>query len=83
MNKVEIKIGNTQKTVTIVSRNSRKSISENDSEMDKRAAYAVKAAIKKAKVCKKPVAKYDVVQKKRISNMQMEQKNIFNKKNNP
>mgnify|MGYP001104544622 CR=1 FL=1 len=36
MNKVEIKIGNTQKTVTIVSRNSRKSISENDSEMDKR-----------------------------------------------
>lgn len=33
--------------------------------MDKRAAYAVKAAIiKKAKVCKKPVAKYDVVQKK-------------------
>lgn len=64
MNKVEIKIGNTQKTVTIVSRNSRKSISENDSEMDKRTAYAVKAAIKKAKVCKKPVAKYDVVQKK-------------------
>ncbi|WP_215904936.1 MULTISPECIES: hypothetical protein [Treponema] len=51
--------------------------------MDKRAAYAVKAAIKKAKVCKKPVAKYDAVQKKRISNMQMEQKNIFNKKNNP
>lgn len=64
INKVEIKIGNTQKTVTIVSRNSRKSISENDSEMGKRAAYAVKAAIKKAKVCKKPVAKYDVVQKK-------------------
>lgn len=64
MNKVEIKIGNTQKTVTIVSRNSRKSISENDSEMDKRAAYAVKAAIKKVKVCKKHVAKYDVVQKK-------------------
>lgn len=32
--------------------------------MDKRTAYAVKAAIKKTKVCKKPVAKYDVVQKK-------------------
>ena len=32
--------------------------------MDKRAAYAVKAAIKKVKVCKKHVAKYDVVQKK-------------------
>lgn len=32
--------------------------------MDKRAAYAVKAAIKKAKVCKKPIAKYDAVQKK-------------------
>ena len=32
--------------------------------MSKRASHAVKAAIKKAKVCKKPVAKYDVVQKK-------------------
>lgn len=64
MHKVEIKIGNIKRIVNIISRNSKKSISENDSEMDKRAAYAVKAAIKKAKICKKPVAKYDAAQKK-------------------
>lgn len=64
MNKVEIKIGNTKRIVNVISRNSKKSISENDSEMDKRATYAVKAAIKKAKICKKPVAKYDAAQKK-------------------
>lgn len=39
-------------------------ISEQDKEMDIRAKAAVKDAINKAKVCKKPVAKYDVKEKK-------------------
>ena len=36
-----------------------KFISENDMEMDLRAGAAVKAALNKAQICKKPIAKYD------------------------
>lgn len=36
-----------------------KYISESDAEMDRRAVAAVNAAIEKAKVCGKPVARYD------------------------
>ncbi len=39
-------------------------ISSHDKEMDKRAKAAVKSAIKKAKVCHKPIAKYDLEKKK-------------------
>lgn len=39
-------------------------LSANDIEMDKRAKEAVKAAINRAKVCGKPVARYDVEQKR-------------------
>ncbi len=39
-------------------------ISPNDIEMDKRAKQAVRAAIEKAKFCKKPIAMYDKVLKK-------------------
>ncbi len=35
-----------------------------DQDMDKRAVAAVKSAIKKAKVCNKPIAKYDARSKK-------------------
>ena len=35
-------------------------ISKNDAEMDKRAIAAVRSAIIKAKVCNKPIAKYDI-----------------------
>ena len=35
-------------------------ISENDVEMDARAIQAVKAALDKAEICKKPIAKFDV-----------------------
>lgn len=35
-------------------------LSENDLEMDRRAEAAVQAAINRAKICKKPIAKYDV-----------------------
>lgn len=34
-------------------------LTENEREMDMRAREAVEAAIKKAKVCKKPIARYD------------------------
>jgi hypothetical protein len=52
------------KRVITVIESGKTAISENDSEMDARAKCAVKAAIEKAKVCKKPVARYDVEQKK-------------------
>lgn len=39
-------------------------ISENDMEMDQRARTAVNMEIKKAKVCKKPIAVYDKKTKK-------------------
>ncbi|SDB54534.1 hypothetical protein SAMN02910298_02797 [Pseudobutyrivibrio sp. YE44] len=39
-------------------------ISENDAEMDKRAAAAVEAAIKKLEVRKKPIARFDVLNNK-------------------
>ncbi len=34
-------------------------LTESDTEMDERAVEAVKAAINKAKICKKPIAGYD------------------------
>ncbi len=34
-------------------------ISEQDAEMDRRAVAAVRAAIDKAKICKKPICRYD------------------------
>lgn len=39
-------------------------ISDNDAEMDARAVQAVKSAIAKAVFCKKPVAKYDIKEKR-------------------
>ncbi len=39
-------------------------LTEDDIEMDKRVNAAVKAAIERAKVCKKPIARYDPVAKK-------------------
>lgn len=39
-------------------------ISEKDREMDKRARCAVESAINKAKVCNKPIAKYNLTEKK-------------------
>ena len=48
----------------IDSSNYKNSISERDSEMDARAVEAVKAAVAKAEFCKKPVARYDISEKK-------------------
>lgn len=37
----------------------KKTLTVSDNEMDRRAVEAVKAAINKAKICKKPIAGYD------------------------
>lgn len=51
--------------VTIVpADSSRSAISENDAEMDLRVREAVKFAINRAKICKKPIAKYDRIRKR-------------------
>ena len=42
----------------------REAISSNDVEMDRRAVAAVQSAIDKAKICQKPVARYDVATKR-------------------
>ncbi len=48
------------KVVKIVSRDEEKStLTVSDNEMDARAVEAVKAAINKARICKKPIAGYD------------------------
>lgn len=53
------------KVVNIVTPESINSVlTEEDIEMDYRANEAVKAAINKAKVCKKPIARYDMTAKK-------------------
>ena len=49
------------RTIRVVSPEERDSvISASDSEMDYRAEEAVKAALHRAKVCKKPIARYDM-----------------------
>lgn len=46
--------------IKVISRQEEKEIlSVSDSEMDRRAVEAVKAAINKAKICKKTIAGYD------------------------
>lgn len=48
------------KVIKVISREEeKKTLSVSDSEMDKRAVEAVKAAINKAKICRKPIAGYD------------------------
>lgn len=48
------------KTVKVVSRKEeKKTLTMSDRKMDERAVEAVKAAINKAKICKKPIAGYD------------------------
>ncbi|WP_294752397.1 hypothetical protein [uncultured Ruminococcus sp.] len=48
-------IDNTEKQETL---------SQEDKDMDIRAKEAVKAALEKAKVCKKPIARYDIETKR-------------------
>lgn len=52
------------KVIKVVSCGEEKNtLTESDKEMDERAVEAVKAAINRAKICKKPVAGYDKVKK--------------------
>ncbi|MGN0600087.1 MAG: hypothetical protein ACI4JK_09355 [Oscillospiraceae bacterium] len=53
------------RSVTVISSNKpNDGISESDAEMDIRAREAVRSAINKAVICKKPIAKYDKVNKR-------------------
>ena len=57
MTKIRTKSG---KIINVVSNgNEKESLTLSDNEMDKRAVEAVKAAIHRARVCKKPIAKYN------------------------
>ncbi len=48
------------KVIKVVSREEEKTtLTVSDNEMDERAVEAVKAAINRAKICKKPIAGYD------------------------
>lgn len=45
--------------IKVVSKEEKNILTVSDNEMDERAVEAVKAAISKAKICKKPIAGYD------------------------
>lgn len=54
----EKKVGN--RTILVVRKSEAQDVlTENEREMDYRAQKAVEAAINKAKVCNKPIARYD------------------------
>lgn len=58
MSKIVKTIGN--RSITVVTADSfGADITSTDAEMDKRAKAAVSSAISKAKICKKPIARYD------------------------
>ena len=63
MGAVKVRIGK-KHSIKVVSSEQKSFISSSDAEMDARAAQAVKAAVEKAKFCKKPVAKFDTITKK-------------------
>ncbi len=62
MSKV-IRTKNNLKITVVTGSDIESNISSSDKEMDIRAREAVEAAIKKAKICGKPVARYDSVNK--------------------
>ena len=59
-----VKLSNGSLVKVIVSDDPTYGISESDAEMDRRAQEAVKAAINRAIICKKPLATYDGVNKR-------------------
>lgn len=63
MNKT-VNLSNGRSVKIIVSDKPNEGISKSDVEMDMRAREAVKAAIHRAAVCKKPIARYDKVKKR-------------------
>lgn len=61
---VKMRSGKTYPIKVVESSNQKGFISNRDAEMDVRAVQAVRKAVDKAKVCKKPIAKYDTETKK-------------------
>lgn len=60
MKQLKVKIGNIERVVSVVSSKEKKSVlTPSEIEMDVRVETAVRVAIKKAKVCNKPLAVYD------------------------
>lgn len=60
MKQLKVKIGNIERVVSVVSSKEKKAVlTPSEIEMDVRAETAVRVAIKKAKVCNKPLAVYD------------------------
>ena len=58
-----LKINN--RTIKVISPDAQKTvITAEDADMDNRAKNAVRAAINRAQVCKKPIARYDAKTKK-------------------
>ena len=64
MNSVKVKKTQNHSIKVISSQNQNEYISLADKEMDKRATEAVKSAVAKAEIWKKPVAKYDIKTRK-------------------
>ncbi len=64
MDKDVIKVGNMKVHVITDENRGCDNLSEEELDMDKRAKAAVNAAIQRAKVCNKPIAKYDARKKK-------------------
>ena len=61
-----INMAGIEKQIAAVKDNTEKqeTLSQEDKDMDIRAKEAVKAALEKAKVCKKPIARYDIETKR-------------------
>ncbi len=59
-----IKINGNQLVTIVTADSSESAITPTDVEMDVRAKEAVKSAINRAKTCKKPIARYDRVNRK-------------------
>ena len=59
---VKMKNGKNIKVVSTIEEE-KNTLTPSDNEMDERAVEAVKAAINRAKICKKPIAGYDKVRK--------------------
>lgn len=60
MKQINVKIENITTSITVVDSKSKYTIlTPNELEMDRLARIAVKTAIKKAKICNKPIARYD------------------------
>ena len=68
------------RVIKVVSQEEKSMLTVSDNEMDERAVEAVKAAINKAKICKKPIAGYDKEKSRLMLSMQMGKESMQNRK---